>query len=415
MKKTLLFLVLSILFIQCSPEDDVKREEQQEKPEDLEISVTIEGEFLNENREKFLYISNEEGKIEGQIALQNNQENILTIEREPDTKYHLIVHDKLISKGRTRHDFSIFENMQSSGYTIKGYSVVDRPDLAKVDLHIVNTGNMQRLGSTGGGSSSQSSENGGTFTSTGYILSNPGDYYYSFLRQDEPFARYFWTENIKEDASFTLDYEELPTATLVETQLPEHQSAAVFLHGYRSEHPGVGHSIKMGNTQGMQVFESYRPEEAIFDYFTFNLGLFDGTTSYSFYAVSEVIPASIEIPSFDFTINNFSVDDTQYTTTGEYNISSASFVISEDNVNIQSLVKVYSEPGSEISFSISPLINSLFEKVPSLDSAQLEPLNISLFSYNFREKYQGAVKGFIEGNNPRTPGDFTAVVSRKDN
>lgn len=415
MKKALLFLVLSILFIQCSPENEVEKEEQQEKPDNLAISVTIEGEYLNENREKFLYISNEEGEIEAQIELQNNQENKLSIEREPDTKYHLIVHDKRTYNGRTRHDFSIFQNMQSSAFTIKANPVINSGDLPKVDLHIVNTGNIERLGMTGGGSSSLSSEDGGTFTSSGKVLSKPGDYYYSFRKQDEPFARYFWTENITEDASFTLNYEELPTATLVETQLPQHERATIFLHGYRSEHPSAGHSIETKYSQGMQVFESYSPDEAIFDYFTFNMGLFDGTTSYSFHSVSEVIPTSIELPSFDFTINNFSLDDTQYTTTGDYDISSASFVFSEDNIHIQALVKVYSEPGSKVSFSINPLVNSLFEKVPSLDAAQLEPLNVSLFSYNFREKYQGAVRGFIEVNNPRTPGNFSAVVSRKNN
>lgn len=416
MKKSLFFLVLSILFIQCSPENEVeKKEEQQEKPESLAISVTIEGEVLNENREKVLYISNEAGEIEGQIALQNNEKNTLSIERIPDTEYHLILHDKVTYDSRTIHDFSIFQNIRSSAYTIVANPVLSSGDLPQVDLQITNTGNIERIGMTGGGSSSRSSENGGTFTSVGNLISNPGDYFFSVKKQEETFARYFWAEDITEDKSFTLDYEELPAATLVETQLPEHGSATVFVHAYRSAYPSAGHPIATGNSGGMQIFKSYSPEEAVFDYFSFNLSLFNGSTSYSINSTSKVIPTEIEIPSFDLTINSFSVDDTRYSTTGEYDISSAAFLASGDNTNVQALVKVYSEPGSEISFSITPLSTSLFEMVPSLNASQLEPLSVSLFSYNFREDYQQAVRGFIESYNVRSPGDFSASVSRKDN
>lgn len=416
MKKALFFLVISIFFIQCSPENEIEnKEEQQEKPENLAISVTIEGEVLNENREKVLYISNDEGEIEGQIALQNNEKKTLTIEKEPDTEYHLIVHNINTFNDRTIHDFSIFQNVSSSAYTLKANSTTNSGELPQIDLQLTNTGNFERLGMTGGGSSSLSSDNGGTFTSVGNLLSDPGDYFYSFKKQEEDFARYFWAEDITEDKSFTMNYEDLPASNLVETQLPEHESATVFVYGYRSEYPSAGHSIKIGNTGGMQVLESYIPGESIFDYFSLNLNLFDGTTSYSINSTSEVIPTEIEIPSFDFTINNFSVDDTEYSTTGEYDISSAAFLTSADNTNVQALVKVYSEPGNEISFSITPLVTSLFEIVPSLNTSQLEPLSISMFSYNFREDYQQAVRGFIESHYDRSPGDFSASISRKNN
>lgn len=414
MKKAFLVFFLLISFIQCSPDNDVEKEEQQAKPGILIISVTIEGEFLNENREKILYISNQEGNIEGQITLLNNQENVLTLEKAPDTKYDLVVHDILTYNGRTRQDFNIFQNIQSSSYTINANAVINSGELPKVDLHIKNAGNLKRIGMTGGGSSSLSSEDGGTFSSSGKVLSNPGDYYYSFIKSGEPFARYFWTENVEEDKSFALNYEELPVAPLIETQLPENERATLFIHGYRSEYPSVGHRLSHGTIEGIKTYKTYFPE-AIFDYISFTAGLFDGTTSYSFYSVSEVIPSGIEIPSFDFTTNNFSIDDTQYTTTGNYDISNATFVISEDNINIQALVKVYSEPGSKISFSISPLINSLFAKIPSLDAAQLEPLNIALSSYNYHGSYAETVKGLIEGANPRTPGNSSARISRKKN
>lgn len=414
MKKLPLFLVLSFFLIQCS-KNDLEGEEQQEKPENLAISITIEGDLLNENREKILYISSEEGIIEGHIPLLNNQENLLTIQREKNTKYYAIIHDKLTYNGRTRHDFAVFENVESSDYTITATSGGIGGNLPNVDLYLVNTGTLEKAGMTGGGHWSGSSANGGTFNIYGTCLSKPGDYYASFKKENEPYARYFWTEDVEEDKSFTLNYEELPIATAVETQLPEHKSATVFVHGYTSEHPSARHTLSYGSTQGNQTYDSYLPEEAVFDYVSFSAGFFNGTTSYSFYSVSEVIPSSIQVPSFDFTINNFSVDDTDYTTTGNYSISNANFIISDDNINIQVLVKVFSEHNSRVSFSIGPLIKSLFEELPSLDAAQLKPSSITLSSYSHGENYEEAVKTLIEDNSPRSPGYFRETVSRRNN
>lgn len=415
MKKAPLLLVLSFIFIQCSTNNDHEEEEQQEILEYLAISITIKGDLLNENREKILYISSEEGIIKGKIALQNNQENLLTIQREPNTEYHLIIHDKLTYNGRKRHNFNIFKNIKSSDYTLQANTGGTSGDLPNVDLHIFNTGNIDRLGMTGGGMSSWSSANGGTFTSNGTSLTDPGDYYASFKRQEDSFARYFWTENMEEDKSFTLDFEELPIAQLVETHLPEHVSATVFVNGYRTEHPSAAHRLSSGNTQGVQTYETYFPEEAVFDYIRFSAGFFDGNKSYSVNSVSEVIPSSIEVPSFDLTINNFSVDDTNYTTTGNYDISNANFIISDDNIYIQAIVKVYSEHNSEVSFSIGTLMDSFFEDLPSLDAAQLVPNTITLSSYNFRENYEEAVKGLIEDDSSRSPGNLSETISLKNN
>lgn len=415
MKKALLFLVLSFLFIQCSTNSEIEEEEQEERLEHLTISVTIEGDLLNENREKILYLASEEGLIESQLSLQNNQENLLTIKREPETNYQLIIHDIQTFSGRTMHDFSIFENVASSDFTIKANPDVTSEDLPNVDLHIVNTGNLDPLGMTGGGQSSWTSANGGVFTSNSNSLTNPGDYYASFKKQDEPFARYFWAENVVEDKIFTLDYDELPTAPLHETQLPEHVSATVFVFGYRSEYPSAAHPLSRGSTQGNQTFETYFPEEAVFDYIRFSAGFFNGTESYSVNSVSEAIPSSIQVPSFDLTINNFSVDDTNYSTTGNYDISTATFSIYEENVPIQARVRVFSEPNSTVSFSMGTLINSLFEEFPSLDAVQLVPNSITLSSYNYYENYEEAVKGLIEDNSSRLPGSLSETVSRRNN
>lgn len=414
MKKVLPLLFLSILFIQCSTNDETEELEPQERLEDLAISITIEGNLLNENREKILYIGSEEGMIEGKISLQNNQKNILTIQRELNTKYYVIIHDKVTFDGRTRHDFDIFENLKSSDYIIKGHSGGTSSELPEVDLYIVNTGDLEPIGRTGGGQSSWSSANGGYFTSKGKSLTNPGDYYSSFKKQDEPFGRYFWTENIEEDKTFDLNYEELPIAPLVETQLPQHVSATIFVHGYRSEHPSAGHNLSRGSTQGFQIFETYFPEEHVFDYVRFSGSFFDGSKSYSINSVSEDIPSRIQVPSFDMTINNLSIDNTNYTTTGNYDYSTATFVISEDNIYIQAIVKVFSEQRSTVSFSISTLVNSLFEELPSLDAAQLAPNNVILSSYNNRENYEEAIEGIIESDSSRLPGYLGETVSRRD-
>lgn len=418
MRKILLPLVLSIFFIQCSTNNDLEEEEQQEKLEDLAISITVEGNLLNENRAKILYISSEEGKIEGKISLQNNQENLLTIQREPNTKYFAILQDILVYDDRTRHDFSIFENIESSEYTIKANTNNSgaNGDLPTVDLYLQNTGSLTQIGRTGGGHATYSSANGGTFKSRGTGLSNPGNYYASFIKQGELFARFFWTEDLEEDKSFSLNYDELPIAPLVKTQFPEHESATVFIHGYRSEFPSAAHILGFGNTQGISTYESYIPEETIFDYISFNARFTRGTKSYSTYSVSEVIPSSIQVPSFDFTIHNFSIDFTNYTTTGNFDISNANFVTSDDDVNIQVLVKVYSEHNNTVSFSIGTLINSLFEDFPLLDATQLEPFNITLTSYNYRENYGEAVKGLIEVNSyTLSPGNLEESVSQKQN
>ena len=415
MKKVLSFLVLSFLFIQCSTNNEIEEEGQEERLEQLTVSVTIEGDLLNENREKILYLSSEEGVIEDQLSLQNNQENLLTVEREPDVNYHLIVHDILTYNGRTRHDFSIFQNIQSSDFTVKANPDETSGGLPDIDLHIFNTGNIDPLEMTGGGQSSWSSANGGTFTSTGNTLTDPGDYYASFKKQGEPFARYFWKENMEEDKIFTLDYEELPTALLVETELPEHVSATVFVHGYSLEHPSAGHSLSRGNTEGNQTFETYFPEEDVFDYIRFSSSFFNGTKSYSVSSISEAIPSNVQVPDFDLTINSFSVDDTNYSTTGNYDISNATFIISEDNLQVLAMVKVFSEQSSIVSFSIGTLINSLFGELPSLDAVELVPSTIMLSSYNYHENYEEAVKELIEGNNSRSLGSLNETVYRRNN
>lgn len=414
MKKTSLFLFLSVLYIGCSTNDISEEETQQEIIENLTISITIEGNL--ENREQTLYISSEEGVIVGQLSLKNNQGNSLTVQRDPDTRYFVIIHNKLTYNELTSHYFNIYENMKSSNYVIKanGNNNHASEDLPNVDLFLSNTGNIKRVGMTGGGYSRMSTANGGTFESNGTCLSKPGDYYSSFKEQDEPFARFFWLENVEEDISFTHDYRELPIANLVATQLPEHESGTIFVSGVRSEHPSATHTLSYGGTQGLQTFDSYIPEYPIFDYTFFSASLFNGTTSYSFFAVAEEIPSSIQLPSFDFAINEFTLKSTVFSTTGDYKISNANFLISE-NDHIQAIVKVFSEPNEKVTFSINTLINSLFEKFPSLDAAELEPNRITLSSDNYRKNYHEFVKGLIEENRSKLPGNILKTISRKGN
>lgn len=411
--KRVLFLLLSIFLIQCSP-NEVEKEEPEEIPKNLTISFNIIGNVLNQNRQKTMYVSNDLGLIEGQIDLVNNQENLLSIPKKPNTKYHLIILDKLIFNGKARNEFSIFENVESSEFTLKENSP-SNTNTPKVDLYINNTGGLIEapIGATGGGYFSWSYRNGGTIEYNGNCLSNPGDFFASFKKTDEPFARYFWTKDIAVDKSFELSYEELPKAPAVETKLPEYQSASFHIYGYRSERPWPPHMLNNGYIQGNLSIISYVPEEDVFDYIYFNAHFYKRNIIFSHLFIGAEIPARIDIPAFDFTINNFSANNTNYTTTGNYDISNATFVVSNDNINTDAVVKVFSEYNRSVSFSIDNLINSLFKDFPSLDGAPLKPVEITLSSFSQYENYGETAKSFIENHYHQSPGIKRETITKR--
>lgn len=416
MKKFLIFLLLSGILAQCSTSTDdnlYEKEADLNKPKDLTISFNIEGNLMNEFQEKTLYISNEEGVIEGQIPLLNNQEHVLNIAKEPKVQYDLIVYDKSESFNHTRHTFNVYQNIESAAYTIDA-NYGPRKTAPKLDLNLVNTGLVELIGHTGGSSATGSSIGGGSFNLKGSFLTNPGDFFSSFKKEGESSGRYFWIENIEEDISISQDYEELPSTTLAQTQLPEHDNGAIFIFGYTSSYPGAAHRLSSGSTQGYLTYETHLPTESIFNLKGINTTLSHGNTSYRILTYSESLPSIINVPSFDLDIISFSHNNVDFTTTGAYDYSVTTFVSSVEIQEVVVIVNVHSEPGSRVSFSIAELADSISGQVPIFDLSQLIPSSISLTSLSYRDNYAEAIKGNIENKfGKREPGYLLETVTRR--
>lgn len=392
MRNNITLLVLSLFFIQCSKDDNVKEEEMTNE-ETFLFGINVLGDYYTNERSSHLYLSDSDGTIIADGPLLNNQETTLSAVFDLNNTYDATLVEKNTFNGETIYLTKTYVDVRPATYIISRPENPN-PDEDRILINLTNTGGgvpITVLRHSGSGYTTQgNTANGGTFEFDGRMAASPGDYFVSFLSENEGIPRYFWQENVSPNSVFTSDYNDLLFLDkIVKTQFPPNQSLSASILGYRSSDVlKTSHLLFFENYQdGTNSITSYLPQYVVFDFYNFNASFNINNTSYFVSKNTESIDAQIEIPNLTLNIQSSDISNFRMTTSTNVDSYKASFVYNQNNSNTYLLYDVIGKPTPTTMFSKANLFDTIFSDEPALTSETILFSSASIGRSNYINGY----------------------------
>ncbi len=372
MKKTILIILVSIFFLQCTSDDNVPLGDNVET---ASFSLFVDGTFFVPLSSGRLIISDSNGDILGDGDLSNNEETSLDVIIDPNAKYDATVFLKFSTNGIQLNLLYTYEDIVPGEYTLqalRGYN----PNSDEITFTLTNSGANLELETTSTPLTlNYDPSNGGTHVLNGRLRASPGNYYASFKKNGEPLSRYIWNTSLSGDTNIEADYTSLPFVEGSSTiQLPANESIEVGISGVMDDDPlgvdGVRHRI--------QVTEYDAGETSLAAMFP--LGVFDNLETtvqfnqpnsdkeFSFFQKSNNLPTVIPEPSLDITITDSSFSNFSATAEGEHDFFNLAFVYANAAQDETVIYEIYGKASPNITLSKVNLFNNLFENNPDITS-----------------------------------------------
>lgn len=231
----------------------------------------------------------------------------------------------------------------------------------------------------------------------------PGSFYGSFINANDSLPRFFFRDNIQIDDQFSIDYQNLPILTdKITYQIPYLNISGVSLSGYLTNENGtreshIVHSYGNKTTSNPLFF----PKD-IFD--NFRLSIFlkcctDFSRSYQIIRFGNPASDVFELPIYNASLLNSSLDGFTLETDTKHDFSSVLFVDTIGNGNIYDdlyYFYIHSEETNTISLRKEALFNNIFpqSEIQSNDMifGSVKLINNSFETGNFSNFIQGIIE-----------------------
>lgn len=393
MKNFIPLILVCLLFFQCSKDDTVKEEENTNQ-ETFLFGINLTGNYYINGRSGHLYLSDNDGNIIADGSLLNNQETALSAVFDLNDSYDATLVETITFNGETIYLVETYTDVRPATYS--SFTPVDpNPNNDKFSINLTNINlnfpfRVLRYSNILSGGNQGSIDVDGTFSFEEDLIVSPGDFFVSFLNENEGIPRYFWKENIAPNSEFSFDYTELPFLdTIVTTQFPENDQLNATIIGFNSvANQKTHHFIFQENYEdGINVTTAYLPDSEVFDFYNFNSSFRMGTTSYSISKNMETIDAQIEIPDLDFDIQESDISNFRMSTTSIYDYFGARYGFDQSESGTYVRYAVFGKPTAEINFSKSKLFDALFKDIPEFTTQNLSFSSASISRNNSINSY----------------------------
>ena len=391
MKKAILIISVSLIFLQCNKSDETPPEEINN--ELASYSLFVDGTFFPPNSSGRLIISDSNGDILSEGDLVNNQTTTLDVITEPNGIYDLTIFAKLLTNGTNLNYIFTYEDILAGDYSFGNFRG-NNPNADEITITLTNSGtNMELISSTGYLDVTNNPSNGGTHILNGFLSASPGNYYASFKKDGEPMSRYMWNTALNGNTDIDADFATLPLVDgLSSIQLPDYGTSFFLrLSGVKNDDPvglnGVRHNIQGTDYNSGVSSATINFPEGLFDAFETSLSYSDpnDNKNFIFSNKSTGIPAALPEPTLDFNIINSSFSNFSATTTGEYDYFSASFNIWIPAQDLLLIYEIYGKPSPEVMISKVNLFNNLFADNSDVNSDVLDSLEVGFGITNYSQ------------------------------
>jgi len=415
MKKIFFLLTLSFLFLNCSKGTEDTDSEMQ----DFTVTLTVDPDhrFSRIQVSTYAFLSDENGTILASGELRIGESTTLNFSGNPEMHYDLsyIQYDNIVDLGIDVYSLVTFTNIDEGSYYIGPTSLIENSN-DEIFINLTNTGYPFEVTSSTSGISISGPENGGYFNFSSNLAGSPtSDFYTSFKSPNDQFERYFWQRDIPEGSVFNIDYNTLPEITdVVNTQIPSNDYSNFSLEGLKNDDENnIRHNIEIGNFAGGTSSLSTSVPSNVFDYFLFNVSFSNDNAGYSKQLRTTSIPAQIDAPTLDFTVNNPSSQNFNMSTTGEATIYSVIFRAENTDGTVLVSHNILGEVKPEITFSKENLRRNIQQTYPELTGFETLPLgSASLIYYSLTNSYLDILNYRIQGDYYEIPETNGFVDSR---
>jgi hypothetical protein len=429
MKKLLVFC-LTLFFISCSsdstepePEIDqqtddevvVEEEHEENQTEPFSFSVLIKGNYLNENFNGTLFLSNENGEIILKRELLNNFNNNISIEIASNKLYDISILLERNTQFNTESEIHTFTNVSSGEYVIDSMEKNGNGDT--FNLFLSNTGfeggsprlEIVNFSSSGG---RHSSSNGGTYEADIELENYPSNFYGVYIGSTETLPRYFHKNLIERNNNFEIDFQTMP---FVENKInyifpPEPSSGQAEIYGF---YEGNGSRKKelVYYPTGTTPFELYYPDNIFDNFLTYGFfrKLTDGI-DYEFHFYGKPINQEYSFPLFEAEKVDASLENFLFESLSIHHFNVARFskngaTINDDDYKFY----IYGVGDTERSFSKRNLLEQILSEseviVDEIEFRDFKLVNNSFLEGDYPEFIQSII-----GNRQEYPSG-TNIVS----
>ena len=357
--------------------------------------------FGKDNVSTRAFLSDENGTILDSGDLKKGQSTILSFSKDPSTHFDLsyMRYDNVTDLGIEVYSLVTFTNIEAGTYYISPNRFYENSH-DEISLKMDNTGYPFEVKSSPSWEGGGGPENGGYFNFNANLEGSPtSDFYASFKSPNDQFVRYYWGESIPQGSVFNIDYNTLPEITnTINTQIPSNNFFYFSVDGLKNNDlNNIHHSIAYGNS-GVNTSLSTSVPTNVFDNYLFNLHYNNNNLAYSKQLLTTTIPAEINTPTFDFTVNNPSPQNFNMSITGEATIYTVTFRAENLDKTVFLLQSIYGEVTPEVSFSKENLRMNIQQTYQGLSGFETLSLgSASLTYYSLTNSYKDILKYEIEG------------------
>lgn len=369
---------------------------------DLSFGITVGADWFAPADLAFLYISDENGMILAEGALENNMTTTLELPAEAATRFDATILRRLPFNGGFINIMTTYEDVSSDSFTLS--RIINPSQDLLIDIQ--NTGCLlDVVSTTGGGSGSGTSNNGGSYEWDTSVTTG-GNYFMLMRCPGTGITRYLWEQDITAPG-INVDYQNLPTANLaVNLTLPSNSGNILFIRGNTaSDLNQRGHRIELDEDSNGVNFTGLIPA-GLFDSFYLNYSVFNGNSSFHGTQIVSSFPSSISTPNFDINLVSTDLDNFEVQTSGTIDAIQARYFYSAPN-SPNSISYNIVGPGDNTSFAAkSALVDAIFEADPAINASNLQ------FSEGIASDFDGAsnfseyVKFHLEFNEQVTSGPY---------
>jgi len=402
MKKIFFLLVLSLILFSCSKNAD--------EIQDFTVHLNVDrfNNFGNDNISIRAFLSDENGTILANGELKKGQLTTLSFSKDPSAHFDLsyMRYDVNTDLGTELYSLVTFTDIEAGTYYLSTSSFYGN-SYDEISLKLNNTGYPLEVISTPSWEGDSGQQNGGYFNFNSNLVGSPtSDFYASFKSPNDQFVRYYWGESIPQGSVFNIDYTTLPEITNpINTQVPSSNFSYFSVEGIKNNDVNnIHHSIAYGNFAEGNTSISTSVPPNIFDKYLFNLNYSTNNIWYSKKLLTNTIPEEINIPEFDFTINNPSPQKFNMSTTGEATIYKIGFKSENNNGRDFLFHSVYGEVAPEVSFSKENLRINILQTYQELTGFETSTLDTAaLVYYSLTNAYKDILKYEITGKRYEIP------------
>lgn len=384
--------MLSGTLFSCSKETD--------EIQDFTVILNVDRfyNFGKDNVSTRAFLSDENGTILDSGELKKGQSTILSFSKDPSTHFDLsyMRYDNVTDLGIEVYSLVTFTSIEAGTYYIGPSSFYENSH-DEITLKLNNTGYPFEVKSSSSWEGGGGPENGGYFNFNSNLVGSPtSDFYASFKSPNDQFVRYYWGESIPQGSVFNIDYNTLPEITnTINTQIPSNNFSYFSVEGLKNN---IHHSIAYGNSAGGNTSLSTSPPPNVFDSYLFKVHYNTNNLGYSKQLLTTTIPEEINVPAFDFTINNPSPNNFNMSTTGEATIYSVTFRAANTDETVFLAQSIYGEFTPQVSFSKENLRMNIQQDYQGLSGFETLSLgSASLLYYNLTNSYKDILKYEIAG------------------